>query len=83
MKRELENETNNVAVEEAKKNYSCQNQNSSTKMSSHNVPNGLVFLLLRNSKGIFFIPSSKNYYDGVEIEKVQINSSIKDLLLPI
>ena len=73
MKRELENETNDVAVEEAKKNYSCQNS-STSKMIPHNVPNGLVFLLLRNSKGIFFLPSSKNYYDGIEMEKVQIKT---------
>ena len=82
MKRELENETNDVAVEESKNNYSGQNS-SKSQMLSHNIPNGLVFLLLRNRDGIFFVPSSKNYYDGIEMEIVQINSSFKDLLLPI
>jgi hypothetical protein len=44
---------------------------------------GLVFISIRNSKNKFFIPSSINYFGGIQVKRVLCATGCNTILLPL
>lgn len=53
------------------------------RLCLQNVPEGVCFLSIMNKKCRFFLPSTKNVFDGFKVSKILCDSGCSTILLPI